>query len=135
VSEQQEDLKDYRQGDTVRLTVEMRDSNGVRSAFARTFLEGRRDDDPEQVLDLSGWAEGEPGHGWGEGEPVQAEVVLSGTVEQQRPGVYACFAIVPQNAYGAMSRHELDPPLRFRIVEHPDDVRQGPEVLSVGTFW
>jgi hypothetical protein len=128
VSEQHEGLKEYRQGDTVQLTVELRDEHGVIGAAAFAFLEGsdRTSPDPEQQMKLTGWAED---------EPVQAEVVLQGTVKHQRPGVYECPVIVPENAYGAMSSHELDPPLRFRVVEHPDDIREGPEVLSVGDFW
>lgn len=123
-----EQLKEYRQGDIVHLTVEMRDRNGVYTGFARAVLENSDYDDPDRALDLSGWPEGEE-------YPEQAEVVLSAEVEQQPPGVYECYAIVGENPYHALSRHELDPPLRFRIVEHPDDVREGPEVLSVGEFW
>jgi hypothetical protein len=126
VSEHQE-LKEYKQGDTIHLTVELRDEHGVSSGFARAFLEdGTNDSDPDQYLDLRGYSDG---------RPVQAEVVLEGRVEQHRPGVYECTVIVPENAYGAMRRYELNPPLRFRIVEHPDDIREGPEVLSVSNFW
>jgi hypothetical protein len=78
VSEEQQ-MPEYKQGDNVRLTVELRDQNGV-----------------EQV---------------------------------------DTWVIVAENAYHAVSRHELNPPLCLRIVEDPDDVRQGPEILSVGTFW
>ncbi len=60
---------------------------------------------------------------------------LEAEVEQQPPGVYVYYAVVGENANHALTRHELEPPLRFRIVEHPDDVREGPEVLSVGEFW
>jgi hypothetical protein len=126
VSKQQEELKEYRQGDTVRLTVEMRDPHGVGGGFARAVLEGSDYNDPFDALDLTAWAEG---------TPPQAEFVLHGAVSQQPPGVYECDAIVGENPYHALSRHDLEPPLRFRIVEHPDDVREGPEILSVGTFW
>jgi hypothetical protein len=81
----------------------------------------------------TGWPEGHPRSG--RHHPRRAEVVLTNEVDQQPPGVYECRLIVAENAYHALSRHELDPPLRLRIVEHPDDVRQGPEFLSVGTFW
>jgi hypothetical protein len=57
--------------------------------------------------------------------------VLTNEVDQQPPGVYECRLIVSENAYRALSRHELDPPLCLRIVEHPDDVREGPEVLEI----
>ena len=56
-------------------------------------------------------------------------------MNQELPGVYECYAVAAGNARGAESDHKLAPPLRFRIVEHPDDVRDGPEVLSVGAFW
>jgi hypothetical protein len=61
--------------------------------------------------------------------------VLTNEVDQQPPGVYECRLIVAENAYHVLARHELDPPLCLRIVEHPDYVREGPEFLSVGTFW
>jgi hypothetical protein len=126
------EIKEYRQGDTVRLTVELRDENGVYAGHAAAFLlvDGEPDEDPaylEHRLELSGWPEGS--------SPTQAEFVLTEEVRQQSPGVYVCYAVVAENQYEAYSRHDLVPPRRFRIVEHPDDVREGPEVLSVGEFW
>ena len=61
--------------------------------------------------------------------------MLTNEVDQQPPGVYECRLIVAENAYHALSRHELDPPLRLRIVEHPDDVRApfGPQLQSATT--
>jgi hypothetical protein len=123
---EEQQLPEYRQGDTVRLTVELRDENGVGGANAWAILQGSDGDDIYGELPLMGWAEG---------HPTQAEVVLEGEVKQQPPGVYECPVILAANAYHALAHHELSPPLCFRIVEDPDDVREGPELLSVGTFW
>ncbi len=129
---EQELLPEYKQGDTVRLTVELRDKHGVREVSTTAFLEGSGDHSdplrmaPKHTLSMVGWLEEATTH---------AEIVMHGTVEQQPPGVYVCYAIVGENSYSALSRHELDPPKRFRIVEHPDDIREGPEVLSVGELW
>ena len=130
---EQQQIPEYRQSDTVRLTVELRDANGVRSAGTMGFLEGSGDHskpglvDPYHKLEIHGCSEEE--------EATHVQIVLHGTVEQQTPGVYVCYAVVGENPYGAFSRHDLDPPMRFRIVEHADDIREGPEVLSVGEFW
>jgi hypothetical protein len=132
VSEQQQ-MPLYKQGDNVRLTVELRDQNGVGQVDALVVLQGSSSDDPHRDLHLTGWPEGHPRSG--RHHPRRAEVVLTNEVDQQPPGVYECRLIVAENAYHALSRHELDPPLCLRIVEHPDDVREGPEFLSVGTFW
>jgi hypothetical protein len=132
VSEEQQ-MPEYKQSDNVRLTVELRDQNGVGQVDALVVLQGSSSDDPHRELHLTGWPEGHPRGG--RHHPRRAEVVLTNEVDQQLPGVYECRLIVAENAYHALSRHELDPPLRLRIVEHPDDVRQGPEFLSVGTFW
>ena len=132
MSEEQQ-MPEYKQGDNVRLTVELRDQNGVGQVDALVVLQGSSSDDPHRELHLTGWPEGHPRSG--RHYPRRAEVVLTNEVDQQPPGVYECRLIVAENAYHALSRHELDPPLRLRIVEHPDDVRQGPEILSVGTFW
>jgi hypothetical protein len=126
-------MPEYKQGDNVRLTVELRDQNGVGQVDALVVLQGSSSDDPHRELHLTGWPEGHPRGG--AHHPRRAEVVLINEVDQQPPGVYECRLIVAENAYHALSRHELDPPLRLRIVEHPDDVREGPEFLSVGTFW
>jgi hypothetical protein len=120
-------LKEYRQGDTIRLSVVLRDEYGVTHASTTAFLEGSSRTEHLEQLRLSGWLEGDP--------PTKAEIVLEGEVNQELPGVYECYAIAAGNARGAESGHKLAPPLCFRIVEHPDDVRDGPEVLSVGTFW
>jgi hypothetical protein len=128
VSEEQE-LKEYRQGDIVSLMVELRDDTGVYFAMAVAFLlvDGEPDEDePRHSVELTGSPDG---------TPTQAEVILRGELQQEPPGVYACYAVVAENVYHALTRYELDPPRPFRIVEHPDDVREGPEVLSVGTFW
>ena len=132
MSEEQQ-MPEYKQGDNVRLTVELRDQNGVGQVDALVVLQGSSSDDPHRELHLTGWPEGHPRSG--RHYPRRAEVVLTNEVDQQPPGVYECRLIVAENAYHALSGHELDPPLRLRIVEHPDDVRQGPEFLSVGTFW
>ena len=132
MSEEQK-MPEYKQGDNVRLTVELRDQNGVGQVDALVVLQGSSSDDPHRELHLRGWPEGHPRSE--HHHPRRAEVVLTNEVDQQPPDVYECLLIVAENAYHALSRHELDPPLRLRIVEHPDDVRQGPEILSVGTFW
>jgi hypothetical protein len=131
MSEEQQ-MPEYKQGDNVRLTVELRDQNGVGQVGALVVLQGSSSGDPHRELHLTGWPEGHPRGG--RHHPRRAEVVLTNEVDQQPPGVYECRLIVAENAYHALSRHELDPPLRLRIVEHPDDVRQGPEFLSVVTF-
>lgn len=119
-------LKEYKQGDEVHLTVELRDENGVATAEAFAYLEEEPESDfSDHKLRLSWFTEDDPLH---------VKAVLRGKVSYQVPGMYVCHQIVAENAYEALSRHELDAPLRFRIVEHPDDVRQGPEVLSVGDF-
>lgn len=125
MSEKQE-LKEYRQGNTVRLTVEVRDKHGIDTVHADAFLEGSTEDDLDADLRLSGWPEG---------HPTQAVVELQEGVEQHRPGIYVCENIITSNPYDAVRHHDLDPPLRLRIVEHPDDVREGPEVVSVGEFY
>lgn len=69
MSEEQE-LKEYRQGETVRLTVEMWDTNGVHYALAAAFLllDGGHDEKrPAHRLELTGWPEE---------EPTQAEIIL-----------------------------------------------------------
>lgn len=126
MSEQQE-LKEYRQGDTVRLTVELRDEHGGLHIEAWAKLD-REPEDGEWDIDLN--LSGRPDE-----EETQAQVVISGTINQQVPGVYKCSVFAAGNAYNALTSHKIDPPLRFRIVEHPDDIRRGPEVLSVGAFW
>jgi hypothetical protein len=103
VSEEQP-MPEYKQGDNVRLTVELRDQNGVGQVDALVVLQGSSSDDLHRELHLTGWPEGHPRGG--RHHPKRAEVLLTNEV-----------------------------PLRLRIVEHPDDVRQGPEFLSVGTFW
>lgn len=125
----EQEVREYRQGDIIRLPVELQDPNGIRSAAVQAFLEGEHGDDegvPE--IELFGWPEGEGG-------PERAEFVLEAEVKQEPPGVYRCAVLVANNTYQAFSRHEIDPPMRFRIVERPDDVREGPEVLSVGEFF
>ncbi len=126
-------MPEYKQGDNVRLTVELRDQNGVGQVDALVVLQGSSSDDLHRELHLTGWPEGHPRGG--SHHPTRAEVVLTNEVDQQPPGVYECRLIVAENAYHALSRQELDPPLCLRIVEHPDDVREGPEFLSIGTFW
>ena len=123
----QQQIPEYKQGDTVLLTVELRDEHGVTYAGTSALIEGEtRGDAPlDRSLELAGWPEEPTTH---------AEIELTGTVEQQQPGLYTCYAIVAENTYKALSRYELNPPLRLRIVEHPDDVREGPEVLSVGSL-
>ena len=132
MSEEQQ-MPEYKQGDNVRLTVELRDQNGVEQVDAWVVLQGSSSDDLHRELHLTGWPEGHPRTE--KHHPTRAEVVLTNEVDQQPPGVYECRVIVAENAYHAVSRHELNPPLCLRIVEDPDDVRQGPEILSVGTFW
>src|SRR5215211_4134336 len=126
-------IPEYKQEDNVRLTVETRNQKGVGQVDALVVLQGSSSGDPHRELHLTGWPEGHPRSG--RHHPRRAEVVLTNEVDQQPPGVYECRLIVAENAYHALSRRELDPPLRLRIVEHPDDIRQGPEFLSVGTFW
>ena len=126
MSEQQQ-VPEYRQGDTVSLTVELRDDKGVYHVRTAALIEGETSANthPDRKVDLSGWPEESTTH---------AKVTLTATIEQQEPGLYFCYAIVATNEYQALTRHELEAPLQLRIVEHPDDVREGPEVLSVGTF-
>ena len=128
VSEAHE-VREYKQGDTVRLTVEMQDDHGIYSGFAVALL--LVDGVPDRKTQLHRLAlEGGP-----EGEPPRAEFVLSATIEQEQPGVYVCDSVITENSWHAMKRHDLNPPKRFRIVEHPDDVREGPDLLAVSDFW
>jgi hypothetical protein len=113
VSEEQQ-MPEYKQGENVRLTVELRDQNGVGQVNAWVALQGSSSDDPHRELHLTRWPEGHPRT---EHHPMRAEVVLTNEVDQQPPGVCEGRVIVAENAYHALSRHELDPPLRLRIVD------------------
>ena len=62
MSEQQR-MPQYKQGDIVRLTVELRDQNSVGQVDALVVLQGSSSDDPHRELHLTGWPEGHPGAG------------------------------------------------------------------------
>ncbi len=131
-----EALREYKRGDTVRLTVELRDEAGVESAHTTARREGSEygtEYDPETErptgltndLDLNGFVSG---------APKQASVVMRGTVENQVPGIYECRVIKAYDVNMMETRHRLDPASRFRIVEEPDADREGPEIMGVGEF-
>jgi hypothetical protein len=84
VSEEQQ-MPEYKQGENVRLTVELRDQNGVGQVNAWVALQGSSSDDPHRELHLTRWPEGHPRT---EHHPMRAEVVLTNEVDQQPPGVY-----------------------------------------------
>ena len=130
------ELREYRQGDTVLLTVTVQDPSGVRLVSAQAFREGRGPEaippgtQEEQVyLSPDPLSDPLPQPG---SAPV--EVVLRGMVGNQVPGVYVCEYITADDTWGNSKRTDLDSPRRFRIVESPQQDREGPEVLDVGEF-
>ena len=62
MSEEQQ-MPEYKQGDNVRLTVELQDQNGVGQVDALVVLQGSSSDDPHRELHLTGWPEGHPRSG------------------------------------------------------------------------
>lgn len=81
------DLHSYQSGDTVRLPVEIRDETGVGHIFASYV----RLDDPvtpgswdfQSQVSLRGYGE----------EKISGEIILSGRVGNQKPGVYTMYQL------------------------------------------
>lgn len=126
-----QNIKEYKHGDTVHLTVELRDDKGAEAADTVAILEGHEHQETDDisttaVISLTGWVDEPKPH---------TEVVLTGEVYLNDPGLYYCYTILTENSQGGFRRNRLHPPLQFRVAEPPDYVWQGPEVLSVGEFW
>ena len=88
MSEEQQ-MPQYKQGDNVRLTVELRDQNGVGQVHAWVVLQGSSSDDPHRELHLTGWPEGHPRTE--HDHPRRAEVVLTNEVDQHN--LRACTSV------------------------------------------
>ncbi len=119
-------MPEYRQGDVVRLTVTVRDPHGVQVVYARARREEAETEHPTNYIRL-------------EGVPLKRGytpelVELAALVTTETPGVYVCTHIQAFDMLGFKTDHPLEPPKRFRIVESPEDDREGPEVLDVGEF-
>jgi|SRR5215204_1412617 len=122
------ELREYRQGDEVRLPVTVQDPNGVQVVYTTATREGSNQGGHPQTdrIRLDGIPE-ERGS-----EPVQLE--LQATVTTQSPGVYVCQEIQAIDMRSQVSIIPLTPPKQFRIVESTEDDAEGPEVLEVGEF-
>ena len=122
-------MREYRQGDTVRLRVTVRDPHGVKFVYAIATREGSAN--KGGVLQTE--------HIRLEGTPPQrgpdpVTIDLLALVTNQLPGVYVCQEIQAYDGFFQVGRNSLIPPRRFRIVESAEDDREGPEVLEVGEF-
>ncbi len=121
-------MKEYRQGDTVRLTATVQDPNGVSYVKVVAYHEstGPGATPPattdEQISLFDSSPPQEPG-------PVEAE--LEGRVTDQVPGVYTCREIQAMDTLGHQSFKPLDPPQEFRIVESGQEDQEGPKILDV----
>jgi hypothetical protein len=128
MSAEDAEMREYRQGDTVRLRVNVQDPHEVQVVYATAIREGSYqggDTQTNQIRLESIPTERGPG-------PVTLE--LQARVTTQTPGVYACQEIQAFDTLNQESRTPLDPPRRFRIIESAEDDREGPEVSEVGEF-
>jgi hypothetical protein len=128
------EMREYRQGETVRLTVTVRDRSGVHSVNAQAFREGTGPGATplptmEDQIYLTGYPM-QPGAPTAE----VMEVVIQAQVTFQTPGVYECREIRAVDRMMQETIHRLEPPKRFRIVESAEEDREGPEVLEVSEF-
>jgi len=130
------ELREYRQGDIVRLTVTVQDPSGVHLVSAQAYREGTGPGatppatQEEQIyLSPDPLADPLPQPG---SAPVA--VVIQGMARTQVPGVYVCEHITAVDTLGNSKSTDLDTPRRFRIVESPQQDREGPEVVDVGEF-
>ena len=120
------ELPEYRQGETVRLTVTVQDPHGVQSVYAHASREGiHQVDGPETDFIQLAAIPLQQGP-----EPVVLE--LQAQVTTQNPGVYVCQEIQAFDMLDQASTTPLNPPRRFRIVESTEDDREGPAVSDVG---
>lgn len=127
------EMREYRQGETVRLTVTVQDPHGVHVVYATATRENREGSyqggDPKtDFIRLDAMP---PVRERGP-EPVVLE--LQARVTTQNPGVYVCQEIEAIDMLSQESRTPLDPPRRFRVVESTEDDREGPAVSDVGEF-
>jgi hypothetical protein len=125
------EMQEYRQGETVRLTVTVQDPHGVQVVYATATRENREGSyqggDPHTDFIRLDAMPPAPGP-----NPVVLE--LQARVTTQNPGVYVCQEIQAFDTLNQESRTPLDPARRFRVVESTEDDREGPAVLDVGEF-
>ncbi len=125
------EMREYRQGETVRLTVTVQDPHGVQVVYATATRENREGSyqggDPHTDFIRLEAVPPELGP-----EPVVLE--LQAQVTTQNPGDYVCQEIQAFDMLNQESRIPLDPPRRFRVVESTEDDREGPAVSDVGEF-
>ena len=122
------ELREYTQGDEMRLPVRVQDPSGVQVVYATATREGSNqggDPQTDQIRLSCGTNPAERGS-----EPLS--LVLQATVTTQSPGVYVCQEIQAIDMLSRESITPLTPPRRFRIVESTEDDSEGPEVLDVG---
>ena len=120
------EMREYRQGETVRLTVTVQDPHGVQVVYATATRENREGSyqggDPKTDFIRLDAMPPAPG---------PAPVVLE---LQARVTTQVCQEIQAFDMLNQESRTPLDPPRRFRVVESTEDDREGPAVLDVGEF-
>ncbi len=123
------EMQEYRQGETVRLTVTVQDPHGVQVVYATAIRAGTyQGGGPETDHIRLDAVPPERGP-----EPVVLE--LQAQVTTQNPGVYVCQEIQAFDMLDQESTTPLNPPRRFRIVESTEDDREGPAVSDVGEFF
>lgn len=121
-------MKVYRQGDTVRLAVTVRDPSGVSYVNAVAYHEstGPGATPPattdEQIYLMSSPPPQEAG-------PVQVELLAQVTTHV--PGVYICREVRAYDTLGQETVYPLDPPRQLHIVESGQEDREGPEIVDV----
>ncbi len=131
-------MREYRQGDTIRLTATVQDPHGVQVVYATATRAEHRpiteiEEEPVAPLQTktnSIRLEGVPSQRGAEPETLE----LQATVDTQAPGVYLCREIQAFDMLNNGSYRPLHPPRQFRIIQSPEDDREGPEVLDVGEF-
>jgi hypothetical protein len=125
------EMREYRQGESVRLTVTMQDPHGVAVVYATATRENREGSyqggDPKTDFIRLDAMPPAPG-------PAPVVLELQARVTTQNPGVYVCQEIHAIDTLHQESRTPLDPPRRFGVVESPEDDREGPAVSDVGEF-
>ena len=122
------ELREYRQGERVRLTVTVQDPHGVQVVYATAIRAGTyQGGGPETDHIRLDAVPPERGP-----EPVALE--LQAQVTTQNPGVYICQEILAFDTLNQKSTTPLNPSRRFRIVESTEDDREGPAVSDVGEF-
>lgn len=122
------ELHTYQNGDTVRLPIEVRDETGVAFIFA-TYIRLKDPDSPEswdydEQITLQANAGGQ----------TSGEVVLTGRVANQQPGVYRCMQVEMRDTLenGQVKRNPNNAPA-FKVERGPGD-RQAPDIVRWGDF-